>query len=209
MNRYYDLLKNNIIDFNKILLEKYHQIGLNELDAIILMKINSFLNQGEKSVSFNQLVSTMTVDEEQCSERVIDLVNKGFITLEISPKNSKETYSLNELYRKLSFILEGEDEKEDQKTKKNVVKKTIKDMERELKKILTPLEVQMVNKWYFDYNYEYEEVCDALLEAIKNKNRGLAFIDRWLYKQHNKKDENVEINPDIERLFSKVYNGRK
>jgi DNA replication protein len=109
MNRYYDLLKNNFLDFNRILLEKYHQLQLNELDVVILMKLNSYLIQGEKSVSFDQLISTMTATEEECSNRVIDLINKGIITMELSKETGKEIYGLDELYRKLSFIIDGEE----------------------------------------------------------------------------------------------------
>ncbi|MDD2493383.1 MAG: hypothetical protein PHY83_05535, partial [Bacilli bacterium] len=103
MNRYYELLKNNFLDFNRILLDKYHQLQLNELDVVILMKLNSYLIQGAKSVSFDRLVSTMTATEEECSNHVIHMVNRGIITMELSKESGKETYGLDELYRKLSF----------------------------------------------------------------------------------------------------------
>ncbi|HNZ77155.1 MAG TPA: DnaD domain protein [Bacilli bacterium] len=209
MNRYYDLLKNNFLDFNRILLEKYHQLQLNELDVVILMKLNSYLIQGEKSVSFDQLISTMTATEEECSNRVIDLINKGIITMELSKETGKEIYGLDELYRKLSFIIDGEDEKIDKEEQKRWIKTTINDLERELKKILTPLEIQMVNKWYIDYHYQYEEVCEALLETLKVKNRGMNFMDRYLYKQHNKTESTVEVKENIQDMFSKVYSGRQ
>lgn len=209
MNRYYDLLKNNFLDFNRILLEKYHQLQLNELDVVILMKLNSYLIQGEKSVSFDQLISTMTATEEECSNRVIDLINKGIITMELSKETGKEIYGLDELYRKLSFIIDGEDEKIDKEEQKRWIKTTINDLERELKKILTALEIQMVNKWYIDYHYQYEEVCEALLETLKVKNRGMNFMDRYLYKQHNKTESTVEVKENIQDMFSKVYSGRQ
>ena len=209
MNRYYDLLKNNFLDFNRILLEKYHQLQLNELDVVILMKLNSYLIREAKTVSFNRLVSTMSATEEECSNRIIDLVNKGIITMELSKETGKETYSLDELYRKLSFIIDGDDEKIDKEEQKKWIKTTINDLERELKKILTPLEIQMVNKWYIDYHYQYEEVCEALLETLKVRNRGINFMDRHLYKQQQKVLETIEIKDNIQDMFSKVYNGRQ
>ncbi len=209
MNRYYDLLKNNFLDFNRILLEKYHQLQLNELDVVILMKLNSYLIREAKTVSFDRLVSTMSATEEECSNRIIDLVNKGIITMELSKETGKETYSLDELYRKLSFIIDGDDEKIDKEEQKKWIKTTINDLERELKKILTPLEIQMVNKWYIDYHYQYEEVCEALLETLKVRNRGINFMDRHLYKQQQKVLETIEIKDNIQDMFSKVYNGRQ
>ena len=209
MNRYYELLKNNFLDFNRILLDKYHQLQLNELDVVILMKLNSCLIQGAKSVSFDRLVSTMTATEEECSNHVIHMVNRGIITMELSKESGKETYGLDELYRKLSFIIDGDDEKIDKQEQKQWIKTTIKDLEREFKKILTPLEIQMVNKWYIDYHYQYEEVCEALLETLKIKNRGMNFMDRYLYKQQNKTQETSECNGNIKEMFNKVYNGHQ
>lgn len=209
MNRYYDLLKNNFLDFNRILLDKYHQLQLNELDVVILMKLNSYLIQGAQSVSFDRLVSTMTATEEECSNHVIHMVNRGIITMELSKESGKETYGLDELYRKLSFIIDGDDEKIDKQEQKQWIKTTINDLEREFKKILTPLEIQMVNKWYIDYHYQYEEVCEALLETLKIKNRGMNFMDRYLYKQQNKTQETSECNGNIKEMFNKVYNGHQ
>ncbi|HKM30085.1 MAG TPA: DnaD domain protein [Bacilli bacterium] len=209
MNRYYDLLKNNFLDFNRILLEKYCQLKLNELDVVILMKLNSYLIQGEKAVSFDRLISTMAATEEECSSHVIDLVNKGIITMELLPETGKETYGLDELYRKLSFIIDGEDDKQDKKELKQSIKTTVNDLEREFKKILTPLEIQTVNKWYVDYHYQYEEICDALLETLRIKTRGINFMDRYLYKQHNETPAAAEVNSNIKDMFSKVYNGRQ
>jgi hypothetical protein len=71
------------------------------------------------------------------------------------------------------------------------------------------LEIQMVNKWYIDYHYQYEEVCEALLETLKVKNRGMNFMDRYLYKQHNKTESTVEVKENIQDMFSKVYSGRQ
>jgi len=41
------------------------------------------------------------------------------------------------------------------------------------------------------------------------KNRGMNFMDRYLYKQHNKTESTVEVKENIQDMFSKVYSGRQ
>lgn len=205
MQRYYDLLKNNVIEFNKILLDKYSEIGLNEVEVIILMKLNNFLLQGEKSVSVFSKLTSKTISEEECSDIVIDLVKKGYVSMEISSTNSKEVFSLDETYQKLSFVLEGLDTLKDDEIRKINVKKTLNDLEKELQISLSALDIQAVNRWYYESSYTYEEISEGIIEALKNKRRGVAFIDRYLYRMHLPKEE-VEINPDLENMFKKVYN---
>jgi hypothetical protein len=35
------------------------------------------------------------------------------------------------------------------------------------------------------------------------------FMDRYLYKQHNKTESTVEVKENIQDMFSKVYSGRQ
>ena len=46
MSKYYELIKSNIIEFDRLLLDKYHQLNLNEVDTILLIKIHNLIKQG-------------------------------------------------------------------------------------------------------------------------------------------------------------------
>ena len=39
MKSYFDLIKNNVIDFEKTLLEKYYEIGLTETECLVLLRL--------------------------------------------------------------------------------------------------------------------------------------------------------------------------
>ena len=43
MSQYYTLLKNDIINFDQLLLDKYNVLGLDEVETIILIKLNKIL----------------------------------------------------------------------------------------------------------------------------------------------------------------------
>ena len=208
MKSYYDLLKNNIIDFDKLMLEKYYLLGLSETDTIILIKLNNLLKHGEQSLSLNSVVPFMSIDEKECSERIVKLVQSGFIALEMTTVKSKETFNLDETYKKLSLILSGEDNAKENDEKKELLKQTISLLEKELKKILSPIEKEIVNKWFYEYQYDFSDIDEAILDALKYKNRGIQYIDRSLFKKHTKKEE-VKENSEIQDLFNQVYAKRK
>ncbi len=207
MDRYYDLLKNNIIEFDKLMLDKYYLLGLNETDAILLIKLNGLLNRGEQSLSLSSIAPYMSISEKECSERVIKLVQNGFMALEMSNVNSKETFNLDETYRKLSLLLTNEENKTNNNEINELYKQTVSLLEKEFKKILSPIEKEIVNKWFYEYKYSFSDIDEAILEALKYKNRGVQYIDRLLFKKYFNKDNN-EVESDIKNLFEKVY-GKK
>lgn len=205
MNRYYELLKNNIIDFDKLMVDKYYLLGLNEIDAIILIKLNNLIKQGKRLLSTCEIVPHMSISEETCSKRIVELVNEGFITLELSSIDAKETFNMDETYKRLSYALDLDDEKKEVVEHDNKVKSTIKTLEAEMNKILSPLELEMVNRWFLEYNYSYEEIEEAIFEALKNKTRGVKYIDRFLYNRNKKVVNSNQDGQDIMELFSRVY----
>ena len=58
MEKYYDLIKNNLINFDNLIIEKYASLKLNETEAMILIKINRLLQRDIKSISVKKLVKT-------------------------------------------------------------------------------------------------------------------------------------------------------
>lgn len=202
----YNLIKDDIISFDKLMIEKYHLLGLDETDAIVLIRLNDLLKRGERSLSLEKIAPTMKIKTEELGMRIVDLVTKGFITLELSSVDAKEVFSLDETYRRLVFLLEAEDENLKDEAVKRKIKATVSLLERELKKTLSPLELEMVNRWYLEGKYSDEDIEAAILKALKYKNRGVAFIDRSLAA--SKKEAEKEPLPEGENimdLFKKVY----
>ncbi|HHZ12198.1 MAG TPA: hypothetical protein GYA05_05750 [Acholeplasmataceae bacterium] len=202
----YNLIKDDIISFDKLMIEKYHLLGLDETDAIVLIRLNDLLKRGEKSLSLEAIAPTMKVKAEELGKRIVELVNKGFITLELSSVDAKEVFSLDETYRRLAFLLEAEDDNRKDEAVKRKIKTAVSLLEKELKKTLSPLELEMVNRWYVEGEYSDEEIEAAILKALKYKNRGVAFIDRALASA-KKEAENKPLpeGENILDLFKKVY----
>jgi DNA replication protein DnaD len=147
----------------------------------------------------------MKIKEEELGKRIVNLVTKGFITLELSSVDAKEIFSLDETYRRLTYLLEAEDELRKDDLVNQKIKATVLLLEKELKKTLSPLELEMVNRWYLEGNYTESEVEEAILKALKYKNRGVAFIDRSLASTKKQAEKPLPEGENIQELFKKVY----
>lgn len=207
MEKYYELIKNNVIDFNELLLDKYYLLGLKEVDVVLLIKIHHLIDNDIDAISISKLYSKMSINEEELSNCLVKLIDMDYINISLN-KDKKEVYSLNGTYKKLSFLLStNENDKKDHLIQERV-KVTIKNLESSLNKMLSPLELQMINRWFYEYNYKYDDIDKAINRALSNKNCGIKYIDRTLHNLVNKTEHNEDLN-DLKKLFNTVYGQNK
>lgn len=205
MNRYYELIKNNIIDFDKLMIDLYTKLCLNEIDAIILIKLNNLLKKGIVQLSTSLIIPYMSITDEACSKRIVDLVNTGFITLELSSIDAKETFSLDATYQKLSFILEKEEDDKEEDIAENEMMQIVRELEKGMGRILSAVELEMVTRWFVDYDFSFAEMEETVMTAMKNKTHGVKYIDRLFHNKQKNKHTSITPKSDIKELFDKVY----
>lgn len=203
MEKYYELIKNNVIDFNELLLEQYYLLGLTEVDVVLLIKLHNLIDKDVNTIFISKLFNKMSISEEELSNCLVRLIDMDFINISLD-QDKKEQYSLNGIYKKLSFLLStNENDKKDYLVQERV-KATIKKLESSLNKILSPLELQMINRWFYEYNYKYDDIDKTINKALINKNCGVKYIDRSLHNLLNNNEHNEDLN-DLKKLFNTVY----
>ena len=202
MNQYYELLKQEVIVFEKLLIDKYHLIGLNEYEAIILIKLNKSLKEGKRRLIIDEVIPNMTLDKDQLSNIVIDLVNRGYIGVELSAVDALETFNLEGTIRRLSDVFDTDNQP------KTVVEgnitKVINLIENESGKQVSSIDIEIITKWFNDYHYSVNEIEEAIYKAAKNKKVSVKYCDRILYNSKSN-HSNVEDSSEIKELISKVY----
>ena len=200
MTKYYSLIKNNIIDFDKLLLEKYSLLRLEEAEVIILIKLNKVLSSNKK-FNIKQLSNSMTMSEEVIREKLVKLINNQFITLQLV--NNNEIYSLDDTYNKLCDLLEN-DEIENKKSQiNNEITKVVQLLEKEFKKVLSPLELELVQNWINEDKYTYDKIYNAVLDTLKANKKNIQYVDMILNK---KTPENkTKPNDGLKNIFNQVY----
>lgn len=200
MSKFYMLIKNNLIDFDKLLIEKYNVLGLDEVELIILIKLNKLLNSGNK-FSIEYLSKNMTVTEDVIRDKLVTLINNQFITLKLINKN--EIYSLDDTFKRLASLLENEEIEEQNEEDNNLILMVVSMLEKEFKKILSPLELELVYKWINDDKFSYDDIYNAVLETLKFKKKNIQNVDMIL----NRKENNIQNNSKegLQDLFNQVY----
>lgn len=200
MSKYYMFLKNNLIDFEKLIIDKYSFLGLDEVEVIILVKLNKLLNSGNK-FSIDYFTKNMTITEDVIREKLVVLINNQFIDLKLV--NKSEIYSLDDTFKRLAALLEKEEVEEENEELNTDCAKVVALLEKEFKKILSPLDLELVHKWIYEDKFSYSKIYNAILETLKLKKTSIQYVDVILNKK-----ENVNANSSkegLQDLFNQVY----
>lgn len=207
MSQYFMLIKNRFIDFDKLMIEKYHLLNLNETDAIILIKLNNLLNQGKRKLQVDELTPNMSISANSISKRLVELVKNGFITLTLSDVDAGEVFSLDETYRRLGNLLAGDDEKNASEVNKCITKEIVQMIERDFNRLLTPLELEIINHWVVEDKFPYDKIKDAVFECVKIKKLNVKYVDALLNQKQ--KPVTTKPNENLQELFNNVYRKNK
>ncbi len=177
------LIKKNIIDFSELVLNNYYKIGLDETDAIIIIKLNYLLNRNITFIHPTKLSDMLSITPTTTQKRLNNLMEKGFVKMElIKNGNGKETESFNLDYVIEKIIKAEYEEKslEASDQNKNIESRLVSLFETEFRKPLSVLDIQTITKWLSEDNYTYEEIKHALFEASKARKLTTRYVDKLL-----------------------------
>lgn len=202
-------IKKNIIDFSELVLNNYYKIGLDETDAVIIIKLNYLLNRNITFIHPRKLSEMLSISPSTTSKRLNNLIDKGFVKMElIKNGNGKETESFN-----LDFVIESilkaefeEKVHEASDQNRNIESRLVNMFETEFRKPLSVLEIQTLTKWLSEDNYTYEEIKAALFEASKARKLTIKYVDRILLNKDNeepkKKYNQTTLIKDLKKIWT-------
>lgn len=203
-----DLIKKNIVDFPELVLNNYYKLGLNETDAVIIIKLNYLLKDNRTYISPKELSESLSISAQTTSKRLNSLIDRGFIKLElIKKKNGKQTESFN-LDLLIERIVKSDYEEKEvdiQEKNKTVEGKLVKLFEEEFKKPLSVLDIQTITKWLNEDKYSFERIQDSLFEAIRSRKLSIKYVDGILLKddkkQQPKKNRRTTNIKDLKKIW--------
>jgi len=182
-------INNNTIDFTELILNNYYKIGLDETDAIMIIKLQYMLNNNITFISSSKLSKMLSISTQTTSKRLKSLIEKGYVKMEIvTLGNGKQTESFNLDYLIESILVNGSIERngDKEKQKKSIEAQLVKLFEEEFKKPLSILDIQTITKWLNDDKYVFEDIKDALFEAVRTRKLSIKYVDGILLKSENK-----------------------
>ena len=158
---------------------------------------------GECSASNKYFAELYDVDISTISRLIKNLCDYGYIkTTIVYKENTKEIEK-----RYMQICIEGickkvKDNKEEEYKEINKESNIFELVENNLGRVLSPIEIEVINKW--DYDTKIIEL--AIRESILNNAKTIKYIDRVLF---NWKQNKVETLEDAERYIKEFSNKSK
>ncbi len=171
--RVVELIKEKPYYLPQILFENYKKLELTDFELIFLIYL---LNNNE---TFNPklIAHKLNINLPEVMNSITSLTEKGFLKLEVTKKGLKNEYiNLEDLYKKLSFLLVSE--KEETKTNLYDI------FELEFARTLSPMDYEFIAAWQ---NANADElIILALKEAVYNGATTLKYVDKVLASWNKK-----------------------
>ena len=190
-----DLIRNEPFYIPNILLKNYRKLNITDSELIVLVYLIN------TDISFNpkQIAKDLNFDLSEIMNVITSLTEKGILKIDIiNKKVREEVINLEELYKKLGFIVVNDEIKENSNNIFDI-------FEKEFGRTLSPIDYEIITDWQKDYNDEI--ILLALKEAVFNGVNNLRYIDKILIDWNKKgiKNEQDIIN-DRKNFQSKKQN---
>ncbi|MBC6297100.1 DnaD domain-containing protein [Listeria sp. FSL L7-1517] len=193
----------------QVLVKNYTVVGLNELEMMLLLQIQSFAANAEFFPSMEMLTVRTTLRLEETIKIMDSLLKKGMIAIEQSQDASQmisERYSLAPLWGKLAALyenIEAEGRQEKQIEKQTNLYSLF---EAEFGRPLSPMEAEMLSAWLDQDKTSPELIKEALKEAVISQKLNFRYIDRILL---NWTKQGVKTVEDAKRVAEEFHQNGK
>ena len=185
------------LDYRYILINNYKYFKLSENELVILLIIDSL--KKKTLITGDQLEVKMSISAKEIDEGIVSLMNKGFLSYEtvdgILITSIEPTFKKILAYMSSKII--NEDNEEELKKQEDALTKVMKTLEEEMKRSLTPLEIDLISNWFKEGVHE-NVINNAIDECIlKGKKLTVKAIDRTITK-------NLQHTDRVEEGFTTV-----
>lgn len=202
-----DKVLNSVIQINDSLIipgyiiKNFNKLDLEGLDLILLLY---FINQKD-NITFNitKISSDLNIESSKVLELINELNEKNYISIEMRKNDSgviEEFISTELFYNKISSLLMDNQEADNSNDIYSI-------FEKEFGRVLSPTEVEIVNKWT-ESSISEEMIKEALKEAVLNGVHNMRYIDSILFswtKKGYKKVEDIKRKKNTKEDAPEIY----
>lgn len=204
MNKMAKLIKARMINFIETLIKNYKQIGLNELDTIIICKLYYLSLDNNNILIADDLAKEITINENELANHIFSLVEKGYLEIEIN-EDGKEIFSLDGTIEKLGVVLEKEDLESPSTERSEKLALIVSYVETTYGRVCNANDFVIINHW-LDSGYSLDDIRSAILQSVKVNKLNLKYAEAILVskKQHSEKEE-IVVDDEIKALLDDAY----
>lgn len=188
------------------LLEHYSDLGLNESELIILMKILYAYEVSNEQPPIDQLQKGTTMQGSEVTMIIQKLIQLGLLEMRVEKNHDgklSEYINLDGFYEALCQVLENIESNNEKMDKKQAFKSLFQKIEQGFGRTLSPIEYETLNKWLDVNQYDFTIINAAVDEALAHNKTSLKYVDRILLNWEKNNVRTVNDAKTIRAKFNK------
>ncbi|ELJ9285064.1 DnaD domain-containing protein [Staphylococcus pseudintermedius] len=188
------------------LLEHYQELGLNENDLVILIKILYAYESSNEQPSIDVLKKGTTMQSSEVTAIIQKLIQLGLLAMRVEKNNEgkfTEFINLDGFYEQLASIFKQIETSKETTSEEEAFKMVFKKIETAFGRALSPLEIEHLNQWIDVDHYAIELIDAAIDEALAHQKTSLKYIDRILLNWQKNNVSTVKDAQPIRAKFKK------
>lgn len=198
-------LKTRPIVIRKELLDHYNELGLNETELVILIKLLHASETSNKQPSIETLQQGSALDSREITSIIQTLIQHGLLELNVNKDEEgkfTEYMNLDQFYDRLSEIMQQMNEKQVEHESELEFNTLFQKIEQAFGRPLSPYEIETLNQWLDIDKHDLSVIQAALNEAESQNKMSFKYIDRILLNWKKNNVKTIEDSKKISRQFN-------
>lgn len=201
------LLEDEMINFNAILIKNYKRLNITEQEIIVLSMLSRQEMKGSKSFNASLFASKTGLSESDFYDCLNSLENKGYLEIKtetaLGNKRAGEYFYLDNVYNQIVRIYLEQIRKESESNASTFEERVSDLVEDVFMAQLTPIDIEIIQKWASDGDFSYDQIRKALLDAQSKGKTTLKYVDSQLIKT-KMKSENKEEKENTQQVIAEL-----
>ena len=198
-------LKTRPIVIRKELLDHYNELGLNETELVILIKLLHVSETSNKQPSIETLQQGSALDSREITSIIQTLIQHDLLELNVNKDEEgkfTEYMNLDQFYDRLSEIMQQMNVKQVEHESELEFNTLFQKIEQAFGRPLSPYEIETLNQWLDIDKHDLSVIQAALNEAESQNKMSFKYIDRILLNWKKNNVKTIEDSKKISRQFN-------
>lgn len=198
-------LKTRPIVIRKELLDHYNELGLNETELVILIKLLHASETSNKQPSIETLQQGSALDSREITSIIQTLIQHNLLELNVNKDEEgkfTEYMNLDQFYDRLSEIMQQMNVKQVEHESELEFNTLFQKIEQAFGRPLSPYEIETLNQWLDIDKHDLSVIQAALNEAESQNKMSFKYIDRILLNWKKNNVKTIEDSKKISRQFN-------
>lgn len=199
------MLKSRPVVIHKELLDHYNELGINERELVILIKLIYASEMTNKQPSIESLQKGTSLDSREITAIIQNLIQRDLLELNVNKDEEgkfTEYMNLDQFYHKLNDIMQHVKNNSNQKQVELEFNKLFQQIEQAFGRPLSPYEIETLNQWLDIDKHDLSVIQAALDEAQSQNKMSFKYIDRILLNWKKNNVKTIEDSKKISQQFN-------